>query len=373
MNFYMPTKVYQEKGAVRNHGMELAFFGKKALIVTGSHSSKNNGSLRDIQETLEEYGVEYGIYDRIGENPTIDMVMDAAKQGREQGTDFVIGIGGGSPMDAAKAIALMILNRDSSADVLYQPLALRSLPVVEVPTTCGTGSEVTPYAILTRDDLETKQSISHQVFPALALVDPCYLQGAPLTVLTNTAIDALGHLIESYFHSKATDYSRMLAIQGMDVWGACKHVLSGMEPEEEDFIGLMFASSLAGMAITHTGTSLPHGLSYYLTYHRGIPHGQAVGFFLPGYLDLFTETMEAEVMMVLRILGFGCPEQFAGWVRECIGRPNLTEQEITAMLAEIMQSERKLAAVPFAVEKQTVEGIIRSAAGNQTNGKDGGK
>lgn len=369
MNYYMPTKVYQEKNAVRNHGMELVSFGKKALIVTGAHSSKKNGSLQDIQETLEQYGVEYRIYDRIGENPTIDMVMDAARQGREQGSDFVIGIGGGSPMDAAKAIALMILNRDSSEDVLYQPLALRSLPVVAVPTTCGTGSEVTPYAILTRDDLETKQSISHRIFPALALVDPRYLEGTPLTILTNTAVDALGHLIESYFHANATDYSRMLAVQGMDVWGSCKNVLSGMEPEEEDESSLMFASSLAGMAITHTGTSLPHGLSYYLTYHRGIPHGRAVGYFLPGYLDLFTETMEAEVMMVLRILGFACPEQFAGWMRECIGRPELTEPEIAAMLAEIMQSERKLAAVPWEIDRQAVETVIRSGVSCQSDRK----
>lgn len=362
MYFYMPTKVYQEKNAVMQHGAELATYGKKALIVTGGNSSKSNGSLQDVQNTLEHYGVEYSLYDQIGENPTIAMVMDAAKIGREQGTDFVIGIGGGSPMDAAKAIALMILNRDSSADVLYQPLSLRALPVVEVPTTCGTGSEVTPYAILTRDDLETKQSISHKVFPELALVDPVYLHTAPLSILANTAIDAVGHLIESYFNAGASDYSRMLALQGMEVWGTCRQVLLGMEPEESDYDGLMLASSLAGMAITHTSTSLPHGLSYYLTYHKGIPHGRAVGYFLPGYLDAMMEIMETEVMMVLRILGFGSLEQFTGLIRECIGKPELTEQEMNAMLDEIMQSDRKLAAVPCPVDRQMIEGIIRSAS-----------
>lgn len=361
MYFYMPTKVYQGKNIVRQYGCQLASYGKKALIVTGGHSSKANGSLQDVQEALEQYDIEYSIYDQIGENPTIAMVMEAAQLGREQGTDFVIGIGGGSPMDAAKAIALMIQNRDSSADVLYQPLSLRALPVVEVPTTCGTGSEVTPYAILTRDDLETKQSISHKVFPELALVDPAYLQSAPLSVLTNTAIDAVGHLIESYFNANATDYSRMPVLQGMEVWGTCKHVLMGVEPEETDYSSLMLASSLAGMAITHTSTSLPHGLSYYLTYHKGIPHGRAVGYFLPGYLDLFMDTMEAEVMMVLRILGFGSLDQFAGFLRECIGVPELTDAEMTAMLDEIMQSDRKLAAVPFPVDRQMVEEIIRSA------------
>ena len=363
MKYYMPTKVYQEKNAVRNHGAEMVTYGKKAFIVTGKHSSRANGSLQDVQETLEQYGVEYCLYDQIGENPTIDMVMEAARTGREQGADFVIGIGGGSPMDAAKAIALMILNRDSSPDVLYQRVKLRALPVVEIPTTCGTGSEVTPYAILTREDLETKQSISHTIFPDLALVDPAYLQTAPLSVLVDTAIDAAGHLIESYFNANATDYSRMPALQGMEVWGTCRQVLLGMEAEASDYDAMMFASSLAGMAITHTSTSLPHGLSYYLTYHKGIPHGRAVGYFLPGYLGLFIDAMETEVMMVLRILGFGSLDQFGGFIRECIGVPELAETEIMAMLDEIMQSDRKLVAVPCPADRQMVEELIRSAVG----------
>lgn len=358
MNYYMPTKVYQEKNAVKHHGDEMVSYGKKALIVTGGNSSKKNGALADVKEILEQYSMEYMVYDQIGENPTVAMVMDAARIGREQGTDFVIGIGGGSPMDAAKAIALMILNRDSSEEVLYQKITLRALPVVEVPTTCGTGSEVTPYAVLTREDIQTKQSIRHRIFPELALVDAKYLQSAPISVLTNTAIDALGHLIESYFNRNVMEYSRMLAVQGMEIWGTCKDILLGMEPEEEDYERLMLASSLAGMAIAHTGTSLPHGLSYYLTCHKGIPHGKAVGYFLPGYLQLFAEEREIEVMMVLRMLGFGGLEQFTGFLRECLGRPEITESEKNVMLEEIMSSDHKLAAVPFAVTRKEVAGML---------------
>lgn len=359
MNFYMPTKVYQEKNAVKNHGTKLASYGKKALIVTGRHSSRANGSLEDVITALEQNGTEYLVYDQIKENPTIDMVMEAAKLGRTQGADFVIGIGGGSPMDAAKAIALMVQNRDSSEEVLYQPLALRSLPVVEIPTTCGTGSEVTPYAVLTRDDLQTKQSISHHIFPDLALVDPGYLKTASESVLTHTAIDTLGHLIESYFNTKANVYSNMLTIQGMEVWSSCRGVLLGMQPEPEDYEGLMLASSLAGMAIAHTGTSLPHGLSYYLTYHKEIPHGQAVGYFLPGYLRLFAEDLDVEVMMVLRMLGFGSIEQFQGFLIEILGRLQITDSEQAEMVSQLMETEGKLAAVPMVdVTKDRIEEII---------------
>ena len=95
MNFYMPTKVYQEWNAVANHAEEIASFGKKALIVTGRHSSKQNGSLADVMAALETCGTEYIVYDRIEENPSIATVMDAAGIGREQGADFVIGVGGG--------------------------------------------------------------------------------------------------------------------------------------------------------------------------------------------------------------------------------------------------------------------------------------
>ena len=129
---------------------------------------------------------------------------------------FVIGAGGGSPMDAAKAIALMVQNRDTSEDILYKPIKLKALPVVEVPTTCGTGSEVTPYAILTRDDIKTKQSISHKIYPVLACIDAKYLESAPAGLIINTAIDALGHLVESYFNTNATEYSRMASLYGME-------------------------------------------------------------------------------------------------------------------------------------------------------------
>lgn len=358
MNFYMPTKIYQEENAVKKHGTEIASYGKKALVVTGRYSSRANGSLQDVTEVLDEQNTEYLIYDRIGENPTIAMVMEAAELGRTQGADFVIGVGGGSPMDAAKAIALMIQNRDSSEEVLYQPLNLRTLPVVEVSTTCGTGSEATPYAILTRDDIQTKQSISHRIFPKLALADPRYLNSAPQSVLVHTAIDALGHLIESYFNTKATDYSRMVSRYGMEVWSASRMVLLGSEPESADFENLMFASTLAGMAISHTGTSLPHGLSYYLTYHLGIPHGRAVGLFLPGYLDYCSGEMEIEVFLILRSMGFGSMEQFSGFITECLGRQELTKEQEEEMLDEIMASEGKLAAVPGAVTREEIQNMI---------------
>lgn len=358
MKYYMPTKVYHETDAVKNHGEEMALFGKKALIVMGRHSARDNGALRDVMEALERTDTAYAVYDNVAENPTVDCVMEAALLGRREGTDFVIGIGGGSPMDAAKAVALMVQNRDSSGELLYQPVSLRALPVVEVPTTCGTGSEVTPYAILTRHDKQTKQSISHRIFPDLALVDAKYLRYAPQSVITNTAIDALGHLLESYFHSTATDYSRMFCQYGMEVWGTAVNILYGVEPEDGDYDSLLFASSLAGMAISHTSTSLPHAMSYYLTYHKGIPHGKAVGLFLPGYLRALPEQFEMQIVMVLRLLGFGSLEQFEGFIREKLGEPPLLEEEKEELVEGMLANTAKLATAPFEVTEEVLRGIV---------------
>ncbi len=351
MKFCLPTMVFQEKEAVKNHSRQMAGYGKKAFLVTGRKSSRENGALQDVANGLEAYQTAYVVYDRIVENPTVENIMEASEIGRAEGCDFVIGIGGGSPLDAAKAVALMIQNRDSAKEVLYEPVALRHLPVVAVPTTCGTGSEVTPYAILTRQELHTKQGISHRIFPELALVDGKYLEGAPESVIVNTAVDALGHMLESYFSTAATDYSRMFCQYAMEVWGTVSDVLCGAEPEDGDYGKLMFASSLAGMGISHTGTSLPHALSYYLTCHKGIPHGKAVGLFLPGYLGILPEEYNMQVTMALRTLGFGSLGQFRGLIRELLGTVALTEGEITEISGQIMGNAKKLSSLPFVPEK----------------------
>lgn len=110
MKLYMPTKVYNEKGCVRQHSQELAALGTKALLVTGKHSSRVNGSLQDVEDALNREQVPYVIFDGIEENPSVETVMRATALGLSEKVDFVIGIGGGSPMDASKAIALMIAN-----------------------------------------------------------------------------------------------------------------------------------------------------------------------------------------------------------------------------------------------------------------------
>ncbi|MDO4298302.1 MAG: iron-containing alcohol dehydrogenase family protein [Lachnospiraceae bacterium] len=357
MFFYLPTKIYSERDCVKKYANEWTKCGRNALIVTGRSSAKC-GALADVTEALEKENIPYSIFNQIEENPSVELIMEVRKLGLEQQADFVIGIGGGSPMDAAKAISLMIAHKEEGADFLYRKGSDSALPLVEVPTTCGTGSEATPYSILTVHEKRTKASISHKIFPVFALVDGKYLKGAPRSLLVNTAVDALGHFVESYINVNATDYSRMLCEYGMGVWSSCKNVLIGAEIRENDFDRMMNASTIAGMAISHTGTALPHGLSYYLTYEKGIPHGKAVGYFLPGYLA------EAGTIMGRRVLGLtGFPDMqyFRSFMHRLIGRMEVEDELIGQAVQGLMENEAKLRNTPYPVTEEVLYRICKAA------------
>lgn len=382
MKLYMPTKVYSEKNCVENHSRELAALGTKALVVTGKHSSRINGSLEDVTKALERENIPYMVYDEIEENPSVETVMKAASLGITEGTDFVIGVGGGSPMDASKAIALMIANPEHDERLLYTRTQVSpdgpvypALPVAEIPTTAGTGSEVTPYAILTKNVLpdivlttipeadvqaafshlekKTKQSISHSVFPALALVDVSYLQTASRSGCINTAVDTLAHLIESHLNANSTEYSRIYSEMGLRTWARIKDKLLRYEIGEEERQALMRACTLGGMAIAHTGTSLPHGLSYPVTCEMGLPHGKAVGIFLPGFIRNYGNQEEA--MKVLSLLDFGGEQTFSEYIRQLLGEVSIAEDLWERTMDELLANPAKLKNYPFMIDKEKLQ------------------
>ncbi len=353
MQFYMPTKIYSENNCVKNHGKELAALGTKALIVTGKHSSRANGSLYDVTDALDNNHIPYCIFDEIEENPSVELAVRAADFGKQEQADFVIGIGGGSPLDASKAIALLIKNPEYDGSVFYQKIPLDAVPVAAVPTTAGTGSEATPYAILTRHDKQTKQSIAHKIFPKLALADSRYLISAPVFVRANTAVDALSHLLESYLNNNASDYSRMLCDYALRLFSSVKDALleesrGNASSDPEFFEHLMTVSTIAGMAISHTGTSLPHGMSYFITYHHGVPHGKAVGTFLEKYLENCPD--HDSVSHLLKIMGFSSIRELKEFLRQVLGEVSLTENEVRTYTDGMMANKAKLANCPYDVD-----------------------
>lgn len=356
MFFYMPTKIYQEKSAVVLHAAEWCTLGNKALIVTGRTSAVKCGALNDVKSALEDQKKEYVLFDQIEENPSVDTIMKGAEAGIREQVDMVIGIGGGSPLDAAKAIALMIAHPDQGADFLYQKGDDTALPLVAIPTTCGTGSEATPYSILTRPDIHAKGSIPHRIFPRYALVDATYLEYLTLKVWFNTVMDALGHFCESYINTNATEYSRMMVEKGLRLWARGKDViLSAEEPTKQDYEAMMQASTIAGMAISMTGTSLPHGLSYPVTIHEGWAHGRAVGYFQAGYLR---EADPESVRRILDLAGFADLDALGQFYYDVCGTEAVRPEILAICANDIMKSPDKLKNCPYEVNRDNLLRII---------------
>lgn len=324
MRFFMPTELLDDESCVEKYSEKLASLGDKALIVTGRNSSKKNGALDDVIAALKKHDVKWCVYSEIEENPSTETVMKARDFALAEKADFVIGIGGGSPLDASKAIALMMAHPGAGISSLYGgELENTALNVAAVPTTCGTGSEATGVSVLTRHDKKTKGSIPYRIFPKVAFIDGKYLKDAPKSVIVNTAVDALAHIVESYLMLKADEYSRMAAISGLEIWKRSKGVLTGeREADAQDRRNLMRAATLAGVAIAQTGTSIPHALSYPLTYDLKVPHGKAVGYFLAGYLN---EAPEYEQSMLLSTGGFKSIEEFGEFLKNVLGEVEVTD------------------------------------------------
>lgn len=350
---YLPGEegsfLIRERGAVSSCGSRIKALGSRALIVTGRNSAKASGALSDVIKVLDENGVHHVLFDEVEENPSTDTVMRAREMGIMGQCDLVIGIGGGSSLDAAKAAALMIRNKDEEKSYLYDKgNESDALPVVAIPTTCGTGSEANGVAVLTRKERRSKGSIPYRINPALALIDETYLSSAGQRIIGNTAIDALSHLFESYLNTKATDYSRALSMQGILIWRRIKDVVSARrEAEEKDRADLITASSLGGMAIAITGTCLPHALSYTLTVEEDIPHGVAAGYFLSRFLREAGE----EGVMLAKTAGFFDLEELQGYYT-AVCKPGSLEKELLYQAVEAAAvNPEKLSAAPFPVNR----------------------
>ena len=391
MRFYVPTDIYVEKDCVKNHAKELLAVGKRALIVTGHSSAKANGSLNDVTEVLNAGGVAYQIFDEVEENPSTDTVGKGAKIAREFGAEFIIGIGGGSAIDAAKAMAILLVNPELDADELHKAPShpLNHAPVVAVPTTCGTGSEATPVAIITNHKINLKKSIPHRIFPVLALVDGKYLASAKKQLIVNTAVDALAHMIESILNVHSNMLNRMCPEYGLKLWGECKEALiasvaannsaaqnaaldaapargnAAAQKATQDaapidaslYEKLMYTSTIAGMSIAMTSTAVPHGMSYDLTLSKGTPHGPAVGYFLAAYVEVCQKKVPADVEKILSLLGLKNVEEFSAMLRKLIGTCTVT-RELRDKFATVMKTNHsKLDLVPGGITPDEVEYI----------------
>ena len=364
MRFFVPTDIYVEKNCVKNHAQNLLAVGKRALVMTGRKSAAANGSLDDVTGVLNGGNVPFLLFNEVEENPSTDTLRKAVSAAREFNVDFVIGIGGGSAIDAAKAVALLLSNPDVDADDLHKAPShpLDHLPVVAVPTTCGTGSEATPVSIITNHKINLKKSIPHVIFPTLALVDGKYLASAKKQLIKNTAVDALAHMVESILNVKSNAFNRMFPEYGLKLWGECKGaLLADGEIDASLYEKLMLTSTIAGMSIAHTSTTLPHGMSYDLTLHAGVPHGPAVGYFLAAYTEVCAKFVPEDVEKILALLGLKNIDEFTAMLQKLIGTCTVAREMRDSFAAAMKVNRSKLDLAPGPITAGDVDYIYEKS------------
>lgn len=318
-SFYMPTKLICGRGCLAENKSVLKQLGNHALIVTGKSSAKN-GALDDVKAALSSNGQNYTLFDRVAPNPSVACVREGIALLVGAGADFIVAIGGGSPMDAAKAIALLAVQERSDDTIFAGGYEERALPMAHIPTTAGTGSEVTPYSILTNDAKQTKTSIaSPAMFPRFAFLDGRYTDCLPEKTTANTAMDAFSHAVEGMLSANATPLSDTLAEESLRImYPILKKIPDAvLSPDERD--ALLYASALAGMTIAHSGTTAVHGMGYSLTYFYGIDHGRANGLLLGETLRLCSEKKLAQTGRILSACGEESVEGVCATLSRLIG------------------------------------------------------
>ncbi|MBQ8357252.1 MAG: iron-containing alcohol dehydrogenase [Clostridia bacterium] len=364
-SLYMPTRVLAGRGVVKQNSALLAM-GKHAMIVTGKKSARLCGALDDVTAVLDAAGVSYTIFDKVSENPPLLTCYEGGRLAAEAGADFVIGIGGGSPLDAAKAIAAFAANPAIGAMELYEAdkRVNPSLPILAIPTTAGTGSEVNPYAVMTLPDNEHKKTFTADCsWPRVAFVDPKYTDSLPYGTTVSTALDAFAHALESYLSPKSTAFSEAAALFAAEkIWDVLSQYPDTFTPEMRD--DLSAASTAAGMAISVTGTGFPHPLGYSITLLDGVPHGRACAAFAEDYITYNEKTEAGKARIAAFAAAIGTTPKVMKTYLPALAEVefSFTDEEIERRLS-LVENAKNYANSPYVISKREMRDIYKRLFG----------
>jgi alcohol dehydrogenase class IV len=302
---HIPTRVVAGPGSLDRLGGEVVRYPRKCLVVCGRRSARLSGLLERVVGQLEQSRIESVVFDEVEPNPTVDTISDGAARARESRARWILGVGGGSALDAAKAIALMAVNQ---GDVRAFFSGLRPenepFPVVAIPTTAGTGSEVTPYTVIT--DMKESDKFAFglpSLFPQLAILDPDLTVSLPEAVTIDTGLDALSHAIESCFSRRRSPCTDLLAREAVERIYANLPLVREQPEHVEARAQMQLAATLAGWAIANTATLAPHAMGFPITVHYNLPHGRATVLLLPAFLAKLAEIDPVRVGQVGAWLG----------------------------------------------------------------------
>ena len=324
--FSSPTRVLLGDDALPQMAAELPRLGTAVLLVTDP-GIQAAGLLDPVLAALEP-AIPVTVFAEVAGNPDTDTVAAAVAVAKSAGADVVVGLGGGSSMDVAKSVALVVTNGGDIAD--YEGVDLfstRPLPVVAIPTTVGSGSEVTKGAVITDPRTHVKMVIvSDLMFPTIAVLSPSLVAGLPARIAATTGMDALTHAIEAYVARGANPFTDVINIGAIELVG--RSIVRATKGDAEALYDMLVASCMAGIGFHDAGLGAVHALANTLGGHYGVHHGTANALFLPYVMDFNVLSAPARFARIAVALGedvSGLDEQAAA-LRAAAAVHRLAEQ-----------------------------------------------
>ena len=296
---------YHGKGAIQEWAGEVTRRGFRKAFVCSGPTLYKHGVTKKVTDVLEQAGCPYEVYTNIKENPTIENVQDGVKAYKASGADFIVALGGGSPMDTAKAIGI-IINNPEFEDVRslegVAPTKNPSVPIIAVPTTAGTASEITINYVIT--DTEKRRKFvcvdTHDI-PIVAVVDPDMMSSMPKGLTAATGMDALTHAIEGYITKAAWEMTDMFHLKAIELISSSLRGAVENTPEGRE--GMALGQYVAGMGFSNVGLGIVHSMAHALGAVYDTPHGVANAILLPTVMEFNADATGEKYRDIAKAMG----------------------------------------------------------------------
>lgn len=337
--FTLPRDIYHGKDSLE---VLKSLEGKKAFIVIGGGSMKRFGFLDKVLSYLKEANMETKVFEGVEPDPSVETVMKGAKEMEEFNPDWIVSIGGGSPIDAAKAMWIFYEYPDFTFEKAIVPFGLpklrRKAKFVAIPSTSGTATEVTAFSVITDYKAKIKYPLADfEITPDIAIVDPSLAETMPEKLVAHTGMDALTHAIEAYTASLRSNFTDPLALKAIEMVNM--HLVNSFKGDMEARGEMHEAQCLAGMAFSNALLGIVHSMAHKVGAVFHIPHGCANAIFLP---------------YVIKYNRKACEDRYANIARH-IGLKGESERELTDALIDLINKFNKELNIPSSMKEYGIE------------------
>jgi alcohol dehydrogenase class IV len=378
--FRSPNKVIFGNGVASQVGAEVEKKGaRKVLIVTDAGVIKG-GLTREVEESLKAQKIDYGLFDRVEAEPPAHIVNECAQEIKEKGYDIIIGVGGGSSLDVAKGASIVVTNGGGVLDYVGREMVPRAgVPKILIPTTAGTGSEVSWVFVVTDEkDNDKKVIFSYYNLADVAIVDPLLTLSMPPKLTADTGVDALTHAVETCVSRTSTPFGDVLALEAIRLIGENLPIAYAKAENVEARYNMSLGATVAGLAFGSGGVGAVHALAYVLDTEYHMSHGRTNAIMLPYVVDYNKTGNPAKYARIARAMGerieslsdYQAAERLVLRLHQLladVGIPDklsaygISADDLPRLVAGGMMQSRLFTVNPRDLTEKDVEGIYRNA------------